>query len=348
MENTWKLSDRRRLPAELMKPAVDPAGWEPARMRASEDWIYRLSEAENQEIESAVGAIEARGLDITAVGRAEFPLPRLAPVLAQLRDELMKGRGFGMLRGLALERYTQVQASKAFWGIGTYLGRAIPQNVQGHVFAHVKDQGGVSGRDRNYTTTAALSFHCDSCDILGLGCVNTGKSGGEHRICSSVTLYNEMLKRRPDLARELGGPFYRSRSGDGFGGAKPYIVQRTFNFVDGFFSCRSASGSILGAQKYSEVPRLTPVQREAIEVFNAMAEELALPIRFRPGDLFFVMNHTMMHARTAYEDWPEPERKRHLLRLWLSNGERPLPPEIAETMDGPPLKVRERTALLEV
>jgi hypothetical protein len=343
--NRWSRSSGRREPAELLKPVVDPAAWYPAEMANSECWIYRLSNAENDEIEAAVRAAESR--DILTVGKAEFPLPRLAPVLAEVQHELMRGRGFALLRGVRLERMTKAQRSIAFWGVGAHIGRAIPQNGKGHVLDHVKFAGGEGGKDRGYTTNAALGFHCDSCDILGLGVVSTGKAGGEHRIVSSVSLYNEMLKTRPDLVKELGGPFYRHRSGDGYGGAKPWIVQRAFNFQDGYFTCRSAGGSILGAQKFPEVPRLTEKQLEALDLFKTMADGLSIVIPFQPGDFFFVMNHTMMHSRTAYEDYPEPERKRHLMRLWLSNGLRPLPPEIAETMDGPPVKGM-RKAILEV
>ena len=335
--NPWKPSSGRREPAELMKPVVDPAAWEVEDMARSQEWIYLLSDTENDEIERAVADVESQNLNVPQVGTAEFRLPTLAGPLADVKRELMHGRGFALLRGLRLDRMSKAQASIAFWGVGAYLGQAIPQNGKGHVLDHVKFMGGKASQDRGYTTNAELSFHCDSCDILGLGVVNTGKSGGEHRICSSVTLYNRMLAARPDLVKELGGMFYRHRSGDGYGGAKPWVVQRAFSFQDGYFTCRSAGGSILGAQRFPEVPRLTEKQKEALALFKTMADEQALVIPFRRGDAFWVMNHTMMHARTAYEDWPEPERKRHLMRLWLRNDMRPLPPEILETMGGPPL-----------
>jgi hypothetical protein len=52
---------------------------------------------------------------------------------------------------------------------------------------------------------------------------------------------------------------------------------------------------------------------------------------FEPGDMQFVHNHPMLHDRMGFEDWPESERRRHLLRLWLSSPRaRPLPPVYAE------------------
>jgi hypothetical protein len=38
---------------------------------------------------------------------------------------------------------------------------------------------------------------------------------------------------------------------------------------------------------------------------------------FQVGDIQLINNATILHARTAYEDHVEPERKRHLVRLWL-------------------------------
>jgi NTP pyrophosphatase (non-canonical NTP hydrolase) len=333
-----------RAPAVPLQPLIDPAGWNPRDMEKSEAWIYRLSETETGEIVDAVTRLDARGADLQTIGSGDFLLPGFGSKLCEIRDELMKGRGFALLRGLPFEQMTQIQFAKAFWGLGTYLGTPVSQNKQGELMGHVKDQGGTYLEDRAYTTSAALSFHCDSCDILGLACLNIGKSGGEHRICSSVTLYNEMLKRRPDLVKELIGKFPRARPGDGYGEGTPWILQSVFAFHDGYFTSRGASQAIYKAQTLPGVPKLTPAQMEALALFKEMSEQLALEIPFRPGDLFFVMNHTLMHARNAYEDWPESHRKRHLLRLWLSNGIRPLPEDIAKRMSG----VRPQTGRLHI
>ena len=56
---------------------------------------------------------------------------------------------------------------------------------------------------------------------------------------------------------------------------------------------------------------------------------------FRPGDIQILHNHLMVHTRTAFEDWPEPDRKRHLMRLWLSDRDgRPLVPGFRENIQG--------------
>jgi hypothetical protein len=334
--NRWARSRGAREPAELGKTLVDPADWYPADINGSEAWIYRLSAAEIAEIEAAVAGVEARGLDIKDITRDDFPLPTLAPALADVRAELLDGRGFAMIRGLPVARLTRSRAAAAFWGVGTYLGTAISQNGKGHLLGHVKDLDADYARVRGYMTRAHMAFHCDQCDFLALACLHPAKSGGEHMICSSVALYNEMLRRRPDLAIALGGQFYRSRSGEiPPGETEPWVRQPVFAFHEGYFAARGVSAAIEKAQALPGVPPLTDLEREAMRMFRDLAVELAVGIPFERGDVFYLFNHVTLHSRTAFEDWPEPERKRHLLRLWLTTrGARPLPREIARRSEG--------------
>ncbi len=346
--NAWKRSVAPRAPAVPMQPLIDAAGWDPKQMAVSDEWTYTLSDAERGEVLDAVASREAAGGSLLDTRREDFSLPSFAARLRDIRDELMTGRGFVLIRGLPFEAMSQSAFATAFWGVGLHLGAPISQNAQGQLLGHVKDIGGAYLEDRAYTTKAALKFHCDSCDVLGLACIHAGKSGGEHLLCSSVTVYNEMLKRRPDLLKELIGLYPRARPGDGYGADTPWIMQSIFAFHDGYFTSRAASQAIDKAQKIPGAPKLTPSQIEALAVFRAMCDEFALEIHFEPGDIFFVMNHTLMHSRKAFEDWPESHRKRHLLRLWLSNGVRPLPDDIAKRMSGVKSKTGAYTASLEV
>jgi len=351
-KNGWKRHDTGRAPAELGKNLIDPADWRAGDISGTEEWIYRLSEAEIAEIEQAVAGIEARGLDIKDITRDDFALPTLAAPLAEIRAELLDGWGLALIRGLPVAGRTRAQVAAAFWGVGTHLGRQVSQNKHGHVLGHVKDLGGdyADANTRGYYTNAQMGFHCDQCDVLSLACLHEAKSGGEHLVLSSVALYNEMLKRRPDLATELGGYFYRSRKGEiPPGETEPFAKQRVFSFHDGYFAARGVSAAIFKAQDLPGVPPLTAAQREALDLFCTMAAEMAVPIPFERGDMFFLMNHVTLHSRTAFEDWPEPERKRHLLRMWLSQADgRPLPPELARQRDGLTVEGTVLTAPLDV
>lgn len=325
-----------REPAELMKPVVDPAGWYPGELRDDECWVYRLSAAEIAELHDAVAAVEARGLALLEMSRDDFPLPRLGAALTDIAREISEGRGFALIRGLPLEGRGRAQIAAAFWGIGTHMGTARSQNTQGHMLGHVKDIGESYATARGYMSRDALLFHSDRADVLSLCCLHGPKSGGEHRICSSVTVYNEMLARRPDLAEELTWRFYRVRKGEMPPGEehRDWVREPIFSIQDGYLTTRGPSAPVFKAQSLPGVPKLTDAQREAIDLFMSLAREFSIAIDFEPGDISFVMNHVIQHARTAYEDWPEPERRRHLLRLWLATDTRPLQEDVARAIAG--------------
>ncbi len=336
-ENPWTPSEREREPACLMEPVVDSGCWYPADMAGSEDWLYRLSEAEIAEVMDAVTAVEGRGMDIKDITREDFPLPSLSVALADMREELMDGRGFALIRGLPVEGRSAYQNAAAFWGMSTHVGRAFSQNGDGHLLGHVRDSGSSANTPtgRGYRSNEELGFHADGCDITSLFVVQLAKSGGQHRICSSVALYNEMLRRRPELAEALAFRFYRTRRGEiPKGVTGQWFRQPVFSVADGYFAARGASTTIMRAQHVDGVPKLTDVQREAVTFYQALAAELAIDIDFEPGDIEYAQSHVTLHMRTGYEDWPEPERKRHLLRLWMStDGARPLVPEVAAEID---------------
>ncbi len=329
--NPWTPSARERLPAQPMKPIVESGCWYAEDLKGTDAFVYRLDGDELGEILSAVDAVEALGLELKDVSRVDFPLPGFAEALADIKEELMEGRGFAVIRGLPIEGRSRLQTAIAFWGIATYMGRAVSQNAKGHLLGHVKNLGGDinSPTGRGYNSADELDFHSDSSDMLGLCCLHAAKSGGEHYLCSSVATYNVMLERRPDLVKELFFSFYRTRRGEVPAGKEPWTRQPVFSIQDGYFAARGAGSTVKRAQILLDVPKLTPAQREAIEMYNTVPKELALEIKFELGDIYFVHNHVALHSRSHYQDWPEPERKRHLFRLWLSNdGERPLHPEI--------------------
>ena len=335
--NHWTRSHARREPAVLMKPVVDPAGWTADQVRNSDTWLYRLSQREIDEVFDAVAKVEASGNPIERVTRADFPLPTFSKALAEIKAETLDGRGFVFLRGLPVEGRSRLQNIIAFWGLGNYMGRPISQNVHGHMLEHVKNAGGDinAATGRGYNSPSALGFHADSCDMFSLMCLHGAKTGGQHRLVSSVTLYNEMLKRRPDLVQELLFRFYRTRRGEVPPGADPWMRYAVFTVKDGYFCARAASSTVRRAQKLPGVPPLTAAQLEAIEMFQNLAGELSVYIDFEPGDISYVLNHVSLHARSSYEDWPEPERRRHLLRLWLDlDGARPLEEEVKSEISG--------------
>jgi len=308
--------------------------------RREDEWTYRLTAANLAEIEAAVASVKSRGLDLADITRADFPLPTLGPVLDRIRGEVLAGRGFALLRGIPVGGPIE-HSALAYWGVGAYFGRARSQNAKGHLLGHVYDLGqGLSATNpnlRSYATAERQNFHIDRCDLVALLCLRQAKSGGLSAFASSMTLHNVMLERRSDLLERLYRPFPVDRRGEVPEGKGPFYEAPVFNEHAGTVSVLYSRLHIGSAQRFPDARRLEPDDFAALNMLQELAAdpELRLDMSFAPGDVQVLHNHTILHARSAYEDWPEAERKRHLLRLWLCPPDaRPLPPVFAECYGG--------------
>ncbi|MFN0163868.1 MAG: TauD/TfdA family dioxygenase [Burkholderiales bacterium] len=317
--------------------AVDhPSVWRGSELAGRSDWIVRLDAADCAELDAALLQAKARGIGIPALSKKDFPIPGVARKLAGVLRDLENGRGFALLRGLPVERYSKTDAALIYWGIGAHFGPAFAQNAQGDMLGHVRDLGADWRSDmkaRGYQTRFRLPFHNDSTDVVGLLCLRRARSGGDSLIVSSTAAHNEMLKRRPDLARALYEPFCVDRRDEESEGQKPWYVTPTFNWFAGRMFVRYNRTFIESAQRFAEVPRLTALQVEALDLMDELCNDpqLRLDMPFEPGDMQFVCNYAILHSRNDYEDYPEPDRKRHLLRLWLRTpGFAALPPAFAD------------------
>ena len=298
------------------------------------DWLVYLSPADIAELEQAAEPLIFDSFNIGTMTQDQFVLPNLSRKFAALRSELLNGRGFSVLRGLPVANYSEREAATIFYGIGLHLGLARSQNAAGHVLGHVRNLGASSDNPnvRIYQTTERQTFHTDSADVVGLICLHPGKSGGLSQLVSAQTIYNEMLSNCPDLLSPLLEPIATDRRGEIPDGMLPYLLIPVFSWYKGCLTPFYQRQYIDSAQRFDDAPRLTEKHKEALDTFDELANnsDLNLSMQLEKGDMQFVHNHALLHDRTAFEDWPEFERKRHLLRLWLSlPGDRPLPLEFA-------------------
>ena len=313
--------------------ASDAAVWTGHELSRSESWIFRLSAADVDEIEAAARRFRDSGKDLFRIATAEFPLPHLGPRLLALQREIVEGRGFVLIRGLPVQNYDMAMAAIVYMGIGRYFGDPVSQNAKGHLLGHIKDLGHTrhDPKWRGYQTTEELRYHTDSCDIVGLLCLTRAKQGGVSSIASTGAIYNEIRRRRPDLIPVLTEPFYISRNGEIPAGKQPWYRIPVFNFYAGFLTTLYAARDVRTAQLLDGVPPFTVAQREALDLFLEVTEDVSLKMDFAVGDIQLLHNHDIVHARTEYDDHAEDARNRHLLRLWLSVPDgRPLPPCFAE------------------
>jgi hypothetical protein len=298
-----------------------PADWRGADLVGRGDWIHPLTAPELAELDAAVTTLEDAGKPLEAITAADYPLRELAPALQRWHNEIGAGRGFVLVRGFPVRRYSKAQAALAYWLLGQHLGEPVSQNFEGDLLGDVRDTGvAASSREvRLYKTRAELSFHTDGADVIGLFCLRGAKSGGVSRIASSVAVYNELVRRRPDLAPLLTKPVphYMPGSAGSPGSLFDYPI---VSVSDEVFRMMFLGWYIRDSQTLPDAPRLTARQLEAIDLLERIPNEpgMALDMQFVEGDMQFLKNSVILHARTEYEDAEEADEKRHLLRLWLT------------------------------
>jgi hypothetical protein len=303
-------------------PIGGPAAWRRADVADASAWRVELTPEQVGELRHAVAHARGTGRALGDLRASDFPLPTLAREVARWRDEIQNGRGFQVVSGVPVGEWSEDEASTCFWCLGLHMGRPGAQNPQGDLLGHVRDTG-ADARDpfvRLYRTASNIAYHCDAADVVGLLCLHAAKRGGASRIVSSVTVYDELVKQRPDLAARLYQPFRLDIRNEDASGALRYLPVPPCRFAGGRLRTFYHSDYFRSVVRHADVPAFTADERELLDLYESLAErpDLYLDMEFAPGDIQWLSNHTILHARTAYEDHPEPARKRHLLRLWLS------------------------------
>jgi hypothetical protein len=314
--------DHHRHHLLLVTAAIDPAAWRGVDLAKSREWVHDLSSAEVDELAEAVSAARKSGIDAATLRRGDIVLPRLGPVIDDWADALDTGRGFVLVRGLPVDELGEADAALAYVALGLRLGVPVSQNAEGDLLGHVRDDGSNPNDPtvRRYRTRLGQPFHVDGSDIVGLLCLRPAKSGGLSQIVSSVSIYHELLQRRPDLVPLLSATWYFDRYGEERAGEKPWFAMPIVSGLPGRFRFTYLRWYIDKAQDHPAVPRLSAEQVELLDLVDELAQDplLRLDMDFLPGDIQLLANRTILHARTEYEDDPDPELRRHLLRLWLT------------------------------
>jgi Taurine catabolism dioxygenase TauD, TfdA family len=316
----------------IRTPVAASSAWRSRDLADRRAYTVDLSDAHLAAFDAALASRRAAGRAIEDTGAGDFALGAIAGDLAGWRDEVLHGRGFVVLRGLTADRYSPEDQAPIFWGLGAHFGRAVSQSAMGDRIGHVIDVGGQDRRERAYRNSRELSMHTDRCDVIGMLCLVKARSGGVSGYTSAHAIHNEILASRPALLEPLFRGFRYHRRGEELPGEPPITAER----VPVLSEC-AGELSVVFLRAYMEMAAKElgePLDAEevaALDYFEEVAArpDLRLEFTLEPGEAIFFNNCTMLHNRTAFEDDPDPARKRHLLRLWLMlDGQRPLAPVV--------------------
>ncbi len=329
-----------RRPDPIPAPLHGPFAWHGDVLQGDSRWQYRFDDGDLAELDRALSGAVGSGGTLHGLGRATFPLRRLGRKLERIGEELENGCGIVRLRGLPVARWAPEQLARVWMGLAAHLGKPVYQNAHGQLLREIRAEDGdvgarygqlstesgtfLSSRART-ASNAALRFHTDRCDIVGLLCLSDALSGGVSKIASSVAVHNAMLACRPDLAALLYEDLPRSRIGEEAGGDRAWYMLPVWGVRDGKFTSHYSRTYVEAGQLQEGVPRVSDACWQALDLLAQLAESLCMPMTLRPGDIQFLNNHVIYHARTAFEDAPVRRRARTLLRVWLSSPRRALP-----------------------
>ena len=314
-------------------PIDHPSTWKVPDFKSAADYTIELTEAHLQDIEHAILRIKNAGLGLDDLQREHFEFPALQPVIDEIRREISDGRGFVVLRRLPVEDYSKDELGMIFWGIGTHLGRGLSQSVLGDRLGHVKDFSREDPLARAYRNKQELSPHTDSADLVGLMCLRDAQSGGVSRLTSAVTVHNVMLENYPEALERLYQGYVFHRRGEEQPGELPYTPYRVpvFSNIGGSISARYVRTYVEAGEAAAGRP-MDEAELSVLDRFEEVTKrpELMLEFTLQPGEMYFINNYTILHARTAFDDGnAEEDQRRHLLRLWLEVPEmRPVHPHI--------------------
>ncbi|KIW24569.1 uncharacterized protein PV07_10277 [Cladophialophora immunda] len=299
-----------------------------------ETWTHVFSDAEINELSAAADNFMAQGLPLTGINPSNFPLPSMSAALKSMRNELLNGKGFILYKGFPVQQWGSHKSAVAYMGLGTYIGYPVSQNGRGHILGHVKDLGEDStqiDKVRIYRTNARQFFHADDSDVVGLLCIARAEEGGESDVACVHHVWNILQAEYPEVAELLTQPvWYFDRKGEVSRGEEPYIRTSVFYLEtpgakgqEQRVYCKWDPYYVRSLTRFSDqgiIPPLSPAQVRALETLEDVCQRVKLHMILEVGDIQFLSNEHILHARTAYRDYgPDSGMpRRHLMRLWLS------------------------------
>jgi hypothetical protein len=315
-------------------PIEGPSVWR-RRDVGDDDYRVVLNGACLDEIRRVADEVRAYPLPTILHSPAEFDMTNCHMAMAEVRRILRQGVRFAVVDRVPVEEFDTETAKTIYWLLGSMVARPVAQKLDGTMIYDVHDTGlaALPGSGvRPDKTNIEIRFHIDNAynttppEIVGLLCLRTAKSGGVSRVLSFHTVHNELLARCPRHLPRLYQPFWFDRQREFFPGEPAIFAAPVFEDHDELLARFSVHQINSGyAMRGGPVDGAGAAALAAtLDIFED--PDLSIDFEFAPGEIQFVDNRALGHSRTEYEDHPEPERRRHLIRLWLrDHGRRAYP-----------------------
>jgi alpha-ketoglutarate-dependent taurine dioxygenase len=312
---------------------TDQMAWNRASFTGSADYTIDFSAAERSELAQACERLRANGKAKSpeSLTKADFGLATLAPRLESAYQQVRAGRGFVVLRGLPLDQGLEGFMT-AVWAMGLHFGGMLSQSAEGERIGHVLDSSKDEATPRYFRTNIEARMHTDNTAMISLACWHKAQEGGASFVSSSVTVHDEIKARAPHLLERLYRGYHYHRLGEEADGQAPVTPYRMPVFTERArqLSCRYQRAGIVAGQRAANLT-IDETDIAALDLFDniAKAPENRIAFFLERGDMIILNNYTLMHSRTTFKDYPEPERRRHLVRLWIDQpGFREVPREL--------------------
>jgi alpha-ketoglutarate-dependent taurine dioxygenase len=316
------------------RPIAGPSAWTRADVHP-EGWRVELDAACRDEIRRTVDELRVYPLPTIVLGAQDFAMPACREAMGRARAMLASGVRFAIVDRLPLDEMDSAEATTIYWLLSSMISRPVAQKLDGALIYDVLDTGqeALPGSGvRPDKTNIEIRFHNDNAyndtppNYVGLLCLRQALSGGHSRVISFHTAFNEMLARWPERLARLYEPFWFDRQREFHPGESPTFAAPVFDNqaeLKARFSVHQINSGY--AIKGEAVDKAGQAALAAmLDIFED--EALSVDFDLEPGQMQFVDNRALGHSRTAFVDYPEPAKKRHLVRLWLrDHGRRAYP-----------------------
>ncbi len=300
----------------LTTPITDKCAWKGKDIADKNDWIVRLDQHLISVLDSALKSIQAKNLQAPNFEKSDVPIDDAAflTLVEEVSEELENGYGFVVIKGLDVSVYNEQDLTGIYYILGLYLGIPVIQNKERQLLGYVENVGDANDKQtRVYQTNENLPFHADLSDVVALLSIRKAMQGGESSLVSFSAVYNTILEEYPEYLAYYYHPAYLNHLGkDG-----PALTPM-FSYWDGKLACRYLRKYIETGHEIMNIP-MSRVQIDALDIFDEISHrpEYRLDMMLEPGDIQLCNNYVVMHSRQSFEDYPEKDRRRKLVRLWL-------------------------------